>query len=280
MSFENLLSINGDSTVKISFVGGGAMAEAIIAGVLRKKLAPAKDICVGEPVEERRATLSHKYKIHTTVSNIDSINDTDLIVLSIKPQQIDRVLKELLGRVTRKQTVVSILAGTPLKKIKEGLKFSHVVRVMPNTPAQIGEGMSVWTADTSVDESEKENVRSVLQTLGHEIYMKDESYLDIATALSGSGPAYVFLFIESLADAGIQLGINEEVSYKLALQTVLGSAKLVQETGKSPMELRHMVTSPHGTTEAAIKDLNLNRFQEIIFSAVHAAYKKSRELGV
>ena len=265
--------------MKISFVGGGAMAEAIIAGALGKRLASAKDIRVGEPVEERRTALSHRYNIYTTASNTESIENADLIVLSIKPQQIDKVLEELLGKVTKKQTIVSILAGISIKKIKEGLNFSRVIRVMPNTPAQIGEGISAWTADTSVDEPEKENVRSILQGLGHEVYIQDESYLDIATALSGSGPAYVFLFIESLADAGIQLGINEEISYKLALQTVLGSAKLVQETGKSPMELRHMVTSPQGTTEAAIKDLDLNHFREIIFSAVQAAYKRSKELG-
>ena len=266
--------------MKISFVGGGVMCEALVSGILNSSLANPEDVVVSEPVENRRSYLESKYSINTVTSNRDILDREGTIVIAVKPQVLEYVFSDFSGLIQPERTVASIVAGIDSKTLQNGLSHQSIARIMPNTPAQIGEGMSVWTADTSVDESKKENVRSMLQTLGHEIYMKDESYLDIATALSGSGPAYVFLFIESLADAGIQLGINEEISYKLALQTVLGSAKLVHETGKSPAELRHMVTSPHGTTEAAIKDLDLNHFREIISSAVHAAYKRSRELGV
>ena len=265
--------------MKIAFIGGGVMAEAIIGGILGQGVATAADICVGEPVESRRSALSDRYGVSTTAANTEAFRHGQLVVLSVKPQQLDRVLGELRGKLEANQAVISIVAGARMKSIVVGLEHEAVIRVMPNTPAQIGAGMSVWTAAPSVSSEHKEATRSILETLGEELYVDDEKYIDMATALSGSGPAYVFLFMESLVDAGVKLGMAPEMARKLTLQTVLGSARLVQETGKHPAELRDMVTSPGGTTAEALRELEAGGFRATVLDAVTAAYEKSRLLG-
>ena len=265
--------------MNISFIGGGVMAEAIIGGVLGQGIATAADICVGEPVESRRSALSDRYGVSTTASNGEAAEHGRLVVLSVKPQQLDRVLRELQGKISAKQAVVSIIAGARMKSIVAGLRHEAVIRVMPNTPAQIGAGMSVWTAAPPVNSAHKEATRSILETLGEELYVDDERYIDMATALSGSGPAYVFLFMESMIDAGVTLGMTPEMARKLTLQTVLGSAKLTQETGKHPAELRDMVTSPGGTTAEALRELEAGGFRATVLDAMTAAYEKAKQLG-
>ncbi|MCZ6615422.1 MAG: pyrroline-5-carboxylate reductase [Chloroflexi bacterium] len=265
--------------MKIAFIGGGVMAEAIIGGILGQGIATATDICVGEPVESRRAALSDRYGVSTTASNGEAAGHGQLVVLSVKPQQLDRVLGELRGKLEAGQAVISIIAGARMNSIVAGLEHEAVIRVMPNTPAQIGVGMSVWTASPSVNGKHTEATRSILETLGEELYVDDERYIDMATALSASGPAYVFLFIESLVDAGVTLGMTPEMARKLTLQTVLGSARLVQETGKDPAELRDMVTSPGGTTAEALRALEAGGFRATVLDAVTAAYEKAKQLG-
>ena len=255
------------------------MAEAIIGGVLGQGIATAADICVGEPVESRRSALSDRYGVSTTASNGEAARHGQLVVMSVKPQQLDSVLRELQGKIAENQAVLSIIAGARMGSIIAGLEHEAVIRVMPNTPAQIGEGMSVWTAAPSVNSKHKETTRSILDTLGEELYVDDEKYIDMATALSGSGPAYVFLFMESMVDAGVTLGMTPKMARKLTLQTVLGSARLVQETGKHPAELRDMVTSPGGTTAEALKKLETGGFRTTVLNAVTAAYEKARLLG-
>ena len=263
----------------ISFIGGGVMAEAIIGGIVGRGIAQAKEICVGEPVEARRQALSKGHGVATSADNLEALRYGELVVFSIKPQNLSQVMQELKGTVKSSQTVLSIIAGARMETLATGLGHEAVIRVMPNTPAQIGAGMSVWTASSSVNGRFRDATRSILQTLGEELYVEEEKYIDMATALSASGPAYVFLFIESLVDAGVYLGMPREMASKLALQTVLGSARLAQESGKHPAELRDMVTSPGGTTAEALRALEEGGFRTAILEAVNAAYEKSRLLG-
>ncbi|MDO8749540.1 MAG: pyrroline-5-carboxylate reductase [Dehalococcoidia bacterium] len=265
--------------MKIAFIGGGVMAEAIIEGILRGRVAQPGDIFVGEPIEARRQQLAQRYGIATTQANLEACQRGDLVILSVKPQNLPDVLAELRGSLRREQTVVSIVAGARMETITSGLRHDKLIRVMPNTPAQIGAGMSLWLASPSVSQEIREAVRAILSTLGEELAVAEEKYLDMATALSASGPAYVFLFIESLIDAGVYMGMSRDMARKLAVQTVLGSARFVQTSGKPPAELRDMVTSPGGTTAEALKVLEEGRFRATVINAVAAAYEKAKSLG-
>ncbi len=265
--------------MRIAFIGGGVMAEAIIGGILGARLAEATDISVGEPVESRRAYLEQRYGLKAHARNADAAQGAHMVVLSVKPQSLGEVFTQLKGGLERGQTVVSIIAGARMKALVQGLGHAAVIRVMPNTPAQIGAGMSVWTAAPEVPQDMVQATRDILRTLGEEQYVPDEKLIDMATALSASGPAYVFLFIEALIDAGVYLGMSRDMARKLVLQTVLGSTRLVKESGKHPAELRDMVTSPGGTTAEALLAFERGAFRAAVLQAVIAAYQKSRLLG-
>lgn len=255
------------------------MAEAIIRGILERQIAQAGEIVASDPISSRRTHLSDKYGIAATTSNADALSSAEITVLAVKPQTVPQVLSELEGRFGDGQVVLSIAAGVKLDAIQSGLKHDLLVRAMPNTPAQIGRGVTMWTATERVDSEGKKACASVLQALGEEVYVDDEKYLDMATALSGSGPAYVFVFIEALIDAGVHMGLTREVSQKLVLETVQGSAALVKETGVHPAVLRNMVTSPGGTTAEALLALEEGGLRNTLMQAVLAAYKKSQGLG-
>ena len=231
------------------------MAEAILGGILNASIAVAKDICVGEVVKSRREYLSSTYGINTTDNNIKAIDDAELIVLSIKPQDILSVSQVIKNKISNDQTVVSIIAGAAINTLSGSTGHNKIIRIMPNTPAQIGSGMSVWTASDEVDAAHIELTKSILSTIGEEIYVHDEKYLDMATGLSASGPAYVFLIVEALIDAGVYVGLPRDMARKLALQTMYGSTKLIMDTGRHPGELKDMVASPAGTTIRAIRHL-------------------------
>lgn len=265
--------------MKLAFIGGGTMAEAIIGGVLSKGVVSREDISVGEYLEERCDVLKDRYGIFATTNNASAIENGHLVVLSVKPQNLPEVLAQLKGKLRGEQAVLSIVAGAKTSTIVEGLDHPPVIRVMPNTPAQIGEGISLWTSSADVGSESRQLAQSVLQTMGAEIYVSDEKYLDMATALSASGPAYVFLFIESLIDAGVHLGLPRDMASMLALQTVLGSARLMKETERHPAQLKAMVTSPGGTTAEALLVLEEAGFRAAVINAVIAAYEKSLELG-
>ncbi len=255
------------------------MAEALISGVLSSGVAAANDVSVGEPLEERRRTLRDRHGVLVTAVNAEAAAPADVVVLAVKPQDLSRVLAELNGGLREDQAALSIVAGARMSTIVEGLGHPSVIRVMPNTPAQIGEGMSLWTCSPQVSQAAREAARSVLGTVGKEIYVSDEKYLDMATALSASGPAYVFLFIEALVDAGVHVGLPRDMSRTLALQTVLGGTKLVEETGRHPAQLKDMVTSPGGTTVEGLLALEQGGLRSAVINAVVAAYKRSVELG-
>lgn len=255
------------------------MAEAIIGGILDAEITPADSISVGEPVESRRGYLEDTYGLSAYADNLEAVEGAELSVLAVKPQSLPHIFPQLSGKLSGDNTVLSIVAGATMKTLTWGLAHDAVIRVMPNTPAQIGAGMTMWTASESVTEETKDATRSILRTLGEEVYAYDEGMIDMATALSASGPAYVFLFIEALIDAGVYLGLARDVSRQLALQTVLGSAQLVKDSGKHPAELKDMVTSPGGTTIEALRAFEDGGFRAAVFGAVSAAYEKSRALG-
>ena len=263
---------------KIAFIGPGVMAEAMIAGLLRKQLAKPENIIAAGPREERGSELQKKYGIKTTVDNASAVSHADVVVLSVKPQRLSEVMKGLKG-IRSDALVVSIIAGANIKKISTGLKHKAVVRSMPNTPGQIGEGITVWTCSKEVTDEQQEMARALLGALGEEVFVEDESYLDMATALSGSGPAYVFLFTEALIDAGVHMGFPRRIAEQLVLQTIKGSASFYQQAARHPATLRNQVTSPGGTSAEALYYLEKAGFRTAISRAVWAAYQRSLELG-
>jgi len=228
---------------KITFIGPGVMAEAMIAGLLHKKLAKPENITASGPEEDRGEELSKKYKIKVTTDNATAASKADVVVLSVKPQRLSEVMKGLT-RIHSEALVLSIVAGASIQKISKGLKHQAVVRSMPNTPGQIGEGITVWAASAKTSKEQQETARQILGALGEEVFVEDESYLDMATALSGSGPAYVFLFTEALIDAGVHMGFQRRIAEQLVLQTIKGSASFYQQAERHPATLRNQVTSP------------------------------------
>jgi pyrroline-5-carboxylate reductase len=263
---------------KIAFIGPGVMAEAMIAGLLHKKLAKPENIVAAGPRGERGAELEKKYGVKSTTDNTSAVSHADVVVLSIKPQRLSEVMKGLKG-IRSDALVLSIIAGANIKKISAGLKHKSVVRSMPNTPGQIGEGITVWASSKEVTDEQQEMARAILGALGDEVFVEDESYLDMATALSGSGPAYVFLFTEALIDAGVHMGFPRRIAEQLVFQTIKGSASFYHQAGRHPATLRNQVTSPGGTSAEALYYLEKAGFRTAISRAVWAAYQRSLELG-
>ena len=265
--------------MKIAFVGGGNMGEAMLTAVLGKKLAVNKDIAVIDISEARRHYLMQKYFVAVSANNLDTISGKDIIILAIKPQTLHIVMAEMKGHIKPEQLVISIIAGARLNKLTEGLNHHSIVRSMPNTPAQIGEGVTVWTTTKEVTEEHKKTAGAILGAMGKEFYVSDEGMLDMATAVSGSGPAYLFYFIEAMTDAAVKIGLPREMVKEMVLGTVLGSSHLVAQSGKEPAELRKMVTSPGGTTAEAIQTFEKGNFSNLVYQAIKAAYEKSQKLG-
>jgi len=265
--------------MKIAFIGGGAMGEAMLSAVLDKGIAVPTAISVSDISDVRRQHLEHKYNVAVMNDNRQAAAAGEVVVLAIKPQNLVEVMAELGGQLKPSQLVLSIIAGARINTLSQGLKHGCIVRVMPNTPARIGEGMSVWTATSGVSQEQREWATAILGAMGREIYVDDEKYIDMATAVSGSGPAYIFLMIESLAEAAVHIGLPRDMAQELVLQTVLGSGHFLQRSGRPPEELRRMVTSPGGTTAAALRRLEEGGFSELLKQAVIAAYNRARELG-
>jgi len=263
----------------IAFIGGGVMAEAMIGGLVEGKLVAPEHVIAGEPLEKRRAELESRYHIHTTPTNIDAIREAEIIVFAIKPQMLMRVLPELKGALREEQLVISIVAGGRIAALSEGLHHSAIVRSMPNTPAQIGEGLTVWTCTPVVTVPQRKKAAAVFQALGKEIFVDDEKYLDMATAVSGTGPTYTFLVLEALIDAAVHLGFSRDIAHDIVIETMLGSLLFALKSGKHPAELRNMVTSPGGTSAEAIYQMEKGALRTVLSKAVWAAYQKSRLLG-
>lgn len=265
--------------MRTTFIGGGVMAEAMLGRALSEHIVTAADVSIAEPIADRRDYLAKTHAVAVTANNAEAVGAAGLIVVAVKPQHFAAAAKEIGDALNAKQTVLSIIAGLTIDTIQKALNHKSVIRVMPNTPAQIGAGMSVWTATPEVPPAARDAAQALLGVLGKEWYVGDEHYLDMATAVSGSGPAYVFAFIESLIEAGVYLGMPRDMAHTLAVQTVLGSAQLAGETGENPALLRERVTSPGGTTAEALRALEQRGFRATVSDAVAAAYRKARELG-
>jgi pyrroline-5-carboxylate reductase len=263
----------------IAIIGPGAMAEAIIAGLLRKEITTPERILASGPRLERVKELQDRYDICPFTDNREAVSQADVVILAIKPQRISKVLPGLGGAILPGALVLSIIAGATIQMISEGLKHAAVVRSMPNTPAQIGEGITVWTAAPSVTPEQNTLARQILGALGQEVFVEEESYMDMATALSGTGPAYVFLFMEALIDAGVHMGLPRRIAEQLSTQTIFGSVSYYEKHKIHPAQLRNQVTSPGGTTAAALYYLEKAGFRTALSRAIWAAYERSQELG-
>lgn len=263
---------------RIAFIGAGNMGSAMIRGLIKSGVAKPSQIMASDLDAERVGALAKELKIAVAKDNRSAVEWCDLVVLAVKPQVLDEVLHEL-GDIGSK-LVLSIVAGATIAKIQSGLGGkAKVVRAMPNTPALVGEGISAFCAGSGVTATELKRAQKILGAVGETVLVKKEELLDAVTGLSGSGPAYVFLVIEALADGGVLMGLDRETALKLAVQTVLGSAKLLIETGKHPAQLREMVTSPGGTTAMGLKKLEQKGVRGAFISAVKSATERARELG-
>ena len=264
---------------RFAFIGSGAMAEAMIKGLIQRANALPDHIVGAEPRLERSQELEARYGLRMTTDNLAAVQDAHIIVLSVKPQILPAVLDQLAGRIPPDALVLSIVAGARLEDLSRKLGHEALVRAMPNTPAQIGQGITVWAARPTVSEELKEMARQMLAGLGSEVFADDEDYLDMATALSGTGPAYVFLFMEALVDAGVHLGFPRRIAEQLVVQTLKGSVAFYETSPSHLARLRNQVTSPAGTTAAALYFLDKAGFRPALSRAVWAAYERSVQLG-
>lgn len=263
---------------RIALIGAGAIGEAVIAGMLRKKLLRPADVIAAGPRAERMAELHRQYGVRTTTSNSIAVRRADVVIISVKPQRLTDVMKGLRG-IPPGALVLSVVGGVSLKQLEAGLKRKAIVRSLPNTPARIGESMTVWTASRLTSATQRELAGQILGAIGRELFVEDESYLDKAAALSGSGPAYIFLFTEALIDAGVHIGFSRRVSETLVLQTLAGSAVYYQQSAQHPAALRNLVTSPGGTSAEALYYLEKAGLRTAISRAVWAAYQRALSLG-
>lgn len=261
----------------IGFIGGGNMAEALIKGAVSSRQSAAGGLLVSEPREDRRAYLEQTYGIKTTSDNKEVAGLCDIIILAVKPQNMATVLEEIADKITDEKTVVSIAAGITLSYLQARLGTKKLVRVMPNTPALILEGMSVMSLCECFTDADIAAVREIFMSVGR-VAIMPEKYMNAVTALSGSGPAFVALFIEGMVEAGLKMGLSAQQAEELAVQTLLGTARLL-DSGMSPQKLREMVTSPGGTTAAGLKVFEEKKFKPIVLDALIAARDRAEELG-
>jgi pyrroline-5-carboxylate reductase len=263
----------------LAFIGSGQMAEAMIGGLVHHKILSPDQIFASGPRPERGAQLHERYGIQQTTDNREAASNADIIVLSVKPQVIDEILPANPSGVEQKDLIVSIAAGVTIEHLYHRLGNPHIVRAMPNTPAKIGQGITVWTATPNVGDREREQAQAILTALGEEIFMEKEDYLDMATALSGTGPAYVFMFLEAMIDAGVHMGFSRRVARQLVLQTTLGSVEYARQSDDHIAALRNQVTSPGGTSAEALYQMEKGGFRTVISRAIWAAYQRSVALG-
>jgi pyrroline-5-carboxylate reductase len=264
---------------RIGFVGGGAMAEALIGGLVAAGV-PANLLVASDPDAGRRTLLAEAFGIATHADNGDAVAGSDLVVLAVKPSVVESALRTLPARDLVRPLWVSIAAGVPIAKLAARLpQGARIVRAMPNTPALVRAGATAIAASGTASAADREAATALFETVGVCWEAQNEALLDAVTGLSGSGPAYVFVFLEALGDAGVRMGLPREAAYRLAFQTVLGAAKLAQQTGRHPAALKDQVTSPGGTTIAGLERLEAGGFRAAIYEAVAAATRRSRELG-
>jgi len=270
--------------LKLSFIGCGVMGESMIAGLLREKIVRPGNVAASHPRQNRRDELAQKYGIEVLGDNagaakLAAAQTKSAIVICVKPQRLDRVLADLNGITGPHQLVLSIVAGATIEKLAESLGTGKIVRAMPNTPSQIGAGITAWTCTAAVGESDRDHVRSLLSALGRQLFVETENMIDMATSLSATGPTYIFMVMEALTDAGVHMGFSRDMAKELVQETMLGSVKFAIESNKHPAELRNMVTSPGGTSAEAIYQMEKGGLRTVLSKAVYSAYKRAVDLG-
>ena len=264
---------------KIAVVGSGVMGEAIVKAILAEGLIAPEKITASDLWDERRLYMAAEYGINTTDSNREAVEGAEIVVLSIKPQTLGKVTKDLHSRIRPSALLLSIIAGTRISTLQTALFHDRIVRAMPNTPAQLGKGMTVWTATDKVRPEQLQATEVILGALGKQLEVDEESYLDMATGLSGSGPGFVLLIVEAMIDAGVHMGFTRRDAETMVLQTIEGSIDLMRSTGSHSAELKNRVTSPGGTTAAGLYELEKAAVRAILSRAIFAAYRRSQELG-
>ncbi len=266
-------------TRRLGFLGAGNMATALIRGLLHGNVLPPSRILASDVKAERLEQIGNEHGIRTTMDNHQLLRESDVVVLSVKPQVIDRVLTEIGAELRPDQLLVSVAAGVPLEALESRLPpGSRVVRTMPNTPATVQAGATAVAAGTNATADDLRLAREMFEAVGRVVVL-DEVLLDAVTGLSGSGPAYVMLIIEALADGGVKVGLHRDTALLLAAQTVFGSAKLLLETGEHPGRLKDMVTSPGGTAIAGLHTLESGALRKTLIDAVECATRRAAELG-
>lgn len=271
--------------IKLGVIGGGVMGETLLSRLIAKQLYLPDEVMVSEPQTQRRDILVQEYGVSVTSDNRIAAAASDVLLLAIKPQVFEAVATELAGddsdRYREQESlpvVISILAGVSLSKLEAAFGYQPVIRAMPNTPATVGAGITALAPGKAIHPNHMEQAKAIFQTVG-EVVEVPESLMDAVTGLSGSGPAYVAVMIEALADGGVAAGLPRAIASKLALSTVLGTAQLLQESGMHPAALKDRVTSPGGTTIAGIAELERAGFRSALIEAVQAAYRRSQQLG-
>ncbi|MEP7147518.1 MAG: pyrroline-5-carboxylate reductase [Acidobacteriota bacterium] len=269
---------------RFAFIGCGVMAESMIAGLMGQGLVTAEQVIGSHPREARRRELSEKFGIAVLESNAEAAafvrgGKSSVVVLAVKPQRISHVLSDLKDSIAKDALVISIVAGAKIETISRELGTDRVVRAMPNTPSQIGAGITAWTCGEAVGDDHRSRVRGLLGALGKELYVETENMIDMATSLSATGPTYIFMVMEALTDAGVHLGFSRDMAKELVQETMLGSVKFAMASHKHPAELRNMVTSPGGTSAEAIYQMEKGTLRTVLSKAVYAAYKRAVELG-
>jgi len=265
--------------MRVGIVGAGVMAEAMIAGLLADRAIGPEQLAASHPRKERRESLAAEHGITAVASNVDAVKGADIVVLAVKPQMLTSVMRQVGPALAREQVVLSIVAGATLHALSTGMEHPAVVRAMPNTPAQIRKGMAVWAASAACTAAQRDLARAVLRALGDERQVADESFVAMATALSGTGPTYLFAVMEALIDAGVHMGFPRELAHDLVVATLIGSSEFAARSEMHPAQLKNAVTSPGGTSAAAIYELEKGRIRTVFSDAVWAAYRRTLELG-
>lgn len=261
--------------MRVALVGGGVMGEAILAAALERRVLVAENVTVAEISAPRREQLAHVYSVSVTADSSHAIDGANLVILAVKPQDMHSVR----GTLPEETLLLSIMAGVPIRSIVAEFQHERVVRVMPNLPAAANAGMSVWTSTATVDSSQRELTRDLLGAIGREFHVEEESKLDMATAVSGSGPGYVYLFMEAMIEGAVAIGLPRALAQDLVVQTVYGAAVYAQESGHMAAELRGRVTSPAGTTAAGLIELEKGGVRAAIIACIQAAHQRAKELG-
>ena len=265
--------------MRVAIVGAGVMAEAMIAGLLADKAVATSRLVASHPRRDRRDLLAARHGITVVTRNAEAVPGADIVVLAVKPQMLRSVMREVGPALEKGQVVLSIVAGATLRTLTTGLDHAAVIRAMPNTPSQIRRGITVWTASSACTARQREQARSVLRAIGSEKEVGDETFVAMATALSGTGPTYLFAVMEALIDAGVHMGFPRELAHDLVAETLIGSAEYAAQSELHPAQLRNAVTSPGGTSAAAIYELEKGRLRTVLSDAVWAAYRRTQELG-